>query len=148
MAQAKNGDTVKVHYTGKLEDESVFVSNMDGDPLKFTLGKDKILMSFQNVIVGMKPGESKSVKIPAEKAYGPHRKELVHKVARNLLRKDLKPEVGKQLEFKKKNGEKVVFTVLDISESSVTIDANHPLAGKDLTFDVILEEIVLPLDCK
>ena len=142
MVQAKNGDTVKIHYTGKLENGSVFANNMDNVPLQFTLGKDKIFMGFQEAIVNMKPGESKKVKIPAEKAYGPHSKEMVHEVARNLLRDDLKPEVGKQLEFKKKNGEKVIVTVLDVSESSVTIDANHPLAGEDLTFDIILEEIV------
>ncbi len=142
MAKAKNGDIVKVHYTGKLEDGSIFASNIESLPLEFTLGKDKIFTSFQNVIVGMKPGESKSVKIPAEKAYGLHRKEMVLKIARDQLRKDLKPEAGKQLEFKKKNGEKVVVSVLDVSESSVTIDTNHPLAGKDLTFDIILEEIV------
>ena len=142
MAQVKNGDTVKVRYVGKLEDGSVFASNMDSEPLQFTLGKNIMFTSFQNTIVGMKPGESKKVKIPAEKAYGPRRKELVHEVARNQFREDLKPEVGKQLEFKKKNGEKVVVTVLDVSESIVTIDANHPLAGKDLTFDILLEEII------
>ena len=142
MVKAKNGDTVKVHYTGKLKDESVFSSNMDSAPLQFTLGKDRILIGLQEAIVNMKPGESKKVKIPAEKAYGPHLKELVHKVGRIQLREDLKPEVGKRLEFNKKTGEKVVVTVLDVSESNVTIDANHPLAGKDLTFDIILQEIV------
>ena len=138
----KEKDFVEISYTGKLKDESVFSSNMDSAPLQFTLGEDRILIGLQEAIVDMKPGESKKVKIPAEKAYGPHLKELVHKVGRNLLREDLKPEVGKRLEFNKKTGEKVVVTVLDVSESNVTIDANHPLAGKDLTFDILLEEIV------
>ena len=142
MTQAKKGDTVKVHYKGKLNDGSVFSSNMESAPLQFILGKDKFFTNFQNAIIGMKPGESKSVKIPAEQAYGPYRKELVHEVSRNLLREDLKPEVGKQLKFKKKNGESVIVTVLEVSESNVIMDANHPLAGKDITFDILLEEIV------
>ena len=142
MAQAKNGDTVKVYYFGKLEDGSVFASNMDSAPLQFTLGKDKVIMGLQEAIIGMKPGESKTAIIPADKAFGPYHKELVHEVYCNQLREDLKPDVGEQLEFKNKNGESFVVTVLDVKKSSVTLDANHPLAGKDLTFDVILEEIV------
>ena len=142
MTQAKNGDTVKVHYKGKLDDGSVFASTTDSTPLQFILGKDKVLIGLQQAIIGMKPGESKTAKIPEDKAFGPYNKEMVHEVARNQLREDLIPEVGKQLEFIKKNGEKVVVTVLDVSKSIVTIDTNHPLAGKDLTFDILLEEIV------
>ena len=147
MSLAKNGDTVKVHYVGKLKDGSVFSSNMDNTPLQFKLGKDKILnvgiyMNLQETVVGMKPGESKTVVVPTDKAFGPHHKEMIHEVQRNLFRDDLKPETGEQLEFKKKNGDTVVITVLDVTESSVTIDTNHPLAGKDLTFEILLEEII------
>jgi peptidylprolyl isomerase len=142
MAQAKNGDTVKVHYTGKLEDGTVFDTSIERDPLQFTIGEGRVIPGFEQTVVGMNPGESKTTKIPADKAYGPHRKEMVLVVDRNQFPVDLKPKVGQQLQSRQADGGAMRVTVTDVSESSVTLDANHPLAGKDLTFDVRLVEIV------
>ena len=142
MTEAKNGDTVKVHYTGKLDDGAVFDTSTNRDPLQFTIGKDQVIPGFEQTIIGMNPGKSKTTKIPADKAYGPHRKEMVLVVDRNQLPVDLKPEVGQQLQNRQADGRTIRVTITEVSESSVTLDANHPLAGKDLTFDVQLVEIV------
>jgi len=142
MAQAKLGDTVKVHYTGKLEDGTVFDTSTDSDPLQFTIGEGQIIPGFEQAVVRMNPGESKTIKVPVDEAYGPHREEMVLVVNRNQLPADLIPEIGQQLQSRQPDGQTIVVTVTDISESSVTVDANHPLAGKDLTFDIQLIEIV------
>ena len=142
MAQAKNGDAVKVHYTGKLDDGIVFDTSMNRDPLQFTIGKGRLIPSFEQAVVGMSPGDSRTTTIPANEAYGPRREELVMVVERNQLPADLKPEVGQQLQLNRPDGQTFVVTVGDVAESSVTLDANHVLAGKDLTFDIQLTEIV------
>lgn len=142
MAQAKHGDTVKVHYTGKLDDGTVFDTSVDRDPLQFTIGEGQIIPSFEQAVLGMNPGESKTIKIPTDEAYGTHREEMVMVVDRNQLPADLNPEVGQQLQSRQPGGRTIVVTVTDVSESSVTVDANHPLAGKDLNFDIQLIEIV------
>ena len=141
MAQAKKGDTVKVHYTGKLEDGTVFDTSIERDPLQFTIGEGQVIPGFEQAVVGMNPGESKTTKVPADKAYGPHRKEMVLAVDRNQFPVDLKPKIGQQLQSRQADGRTIRVTVTDVSESSVTLDANHPLAGKDLTFDIQLVEI-------
>jgi FKBP-type peptidyl-prolyl cis-trans isomerase 2 len=142
MAQAKMGDTVKVHYTGKLEDGTVFDTSIDRDPLQFTIGEGELIPGFEQAVVGMNPGESKTTKVPADKAYGPHREEMVLVVDRNQFPVDLQPKVDQRLQIRQEDGRIIVVTVTDVSESSVTLDANHPLAGKDLTFDIRLIEIV------
>jgi peptidylprolyl isomerase len=142
MANAKNGDTVKVHYTGKLEDGTVFDSSVDREPLQFTLGRGEVIPGFEEVVVGMQPDESKSATLPADKAYGPHRPEMVVTVEKERFPDDLEPEVGQQLQMRQAEGQTIVVAVTEVSESSVTLDANHPLAGKDLTFDIQLVEIV------
>jgi FKBP-type peptidyl-prolyl cis-trans isomerase 2 len=142
MAQVKHGDTVKVHYTGKLEDGKVFDSSIDGDPLQFSIGKGQVIQGLEEAVVGMNPGESKTASIPADKAYGPHRKEKVMEVDRDRFPEGLKPEPGQKLEVRHADGRKTAVTVTGVSESKVTLDANHPLAGKDLTFDIQLQEIV------
>ena len=142
MAQAKHGDTVKVHYTGKLEDGTVFDTSINRDPLQFTIGEGQIIPGFEQAVVGMNPGESKTTKVPADKAYGSHHKEEVLVVDRNQFPVDLKPEIGQKLQIRRTDGQTIVVTVTDVSESSVTLDANHPLAGKDLTFDIQLVELV------
>ena len=142
MAQAKYGDTVKVHYTGKLDDGTVFDASVNGDPLQFTIGSGQIIPGFEQAVVGMNPGESKTVKIPAEDAYGQRREDLVLEVEKSQLPEGLKPEVGLQLQSRQPDGRIIVLTIADISESHVTLDANHPLAGKDLTFDIQLVEII------
>jgi peptidylprolyl isomerase len=142
MAQANHGDTVKVHYTGKLKDGTVFDTSVDHDPLQFTIGEGQIISGFEQAVVGMNPGESKTIKVPTDEAYGPHREEMVLVVDRNQLPVDLIPEVGQQLQSSQPDGQTIVVTVTDVSESSVKLDANHPLAGKDLIFDIQLVEII------
>ena len=143
MAQAKTGDTVKVHYTGKLEDDTVFDTSANRDPLQFTMGEGQLIPGFEQAVVGMNPGESKTINVPADEAYGPHHKEMIMEVPRNQFPVDLELEVDQQLQMvNQADGRKLIATVIDVSESDVTLDANHPLAGKDLTFDIQLMEIV------
>jgi len=142
MAQAKHGDTVKVHYTGKLEDGTIFDSSIKRDPLQFKIGVGQVISGFEQAVVGMSPGESKNTKVPSDKAYGSYRKEMVMAVDRDKFPANIKPEVGQQYQIPQEGDRKTVVTVTDVSESSVTLDANHPLAGKDLTFDIQLIEIV------
>jgi peptidylprolyl isomerase len=141
MAQAKYGDTVKVHYTGKLDDGTIFDSSIHRDPLQFTIGDGHIIPGFEQAVVGMHPGESRTTVIPADEAYGPYHEEMVLIIDRNLLPADMKPTIGMQLQMSQANGQRVVVMITDVSESSVTLDANHPLAGEDLTFDIQLIEI-------
>ncbi|HUT68296.1 MAG TPA: peptidylprolyl isomerase [Dehalococcoidales bacterium] len=141
MAQAKTGDTVKVHYTGKLDDGTVFDTSAEGEPLEFSIGEGRIIPDFEQAVVGMKPGESKSIQIASENAYGPHRKEMVMVVDRKDIPEGLDPKVNQRLQVQQSNGQPFVVTVTDASETSVTLDGNHPLAGQDLTFDIQLTEI-------
>jgi len=134
MGKAKNGDKVKVHYTGKFEDGKVFDSSIEREPLEFTIGKGQVIQGFEEAVEGMNPGESKSAEISAEKAYGPHRKEMVTAVKRNRFPADI--------QLHQADGKTIRVTVTNVSESEVTLDANHPLAGKNLTFDIKLVEIV------
>lgn len=138
MAQAKYGDVVKVHYTGKLDDGTVFDSSTDRDPLEFTIGNGEIIPGFEQAVIGMKPGETKTIKIPSDEAYGPHHEEMVLEIDRNEFPADLNLRAGLQLQMGQDDGRAIPVMVIDISESSVTLDANHPLAGKDLTFDIRL----------
>ena len=138
---AKTGDTVRVHYTGTLEDGSEFESSVGGDPLEFTLGQGEMMPGFEDAVMGMKVGESRTVTIPADEAYGPYRDELVFEVDRTELPADLEPEVGDQL-YIQSGGTQIPVTVIEVSESTITIDANHSLAGKDLTFEIELVEIL------
>lgn len=142
MAQAKNGDTVKIHYTGKLENETVFDSSVDHEPLEFTLGEGKIIPGFEEAVIGMSPGESKTVRIAPDKAYGPHRRDLVADIDRNQVPDTVKLEVGKGVHLRQHDGGVIQAQVTQMSETNVTLDANHPLAGKELTFAIELVEIV------
>ena len=142
MEQVKHGDTVKIHYTGKLEDGTIFDTSAKRDPLQFKIGAGQVISGFEQAVVGMNPSKSKTVKVPADKAYGPHREEMVLVVDRNKIPKNLKLELGQELQIPQEDGQKTIVAVTNISESSVTLDANHPLAGKDLTFDIQLIEIL------
>lgn len=142
MVHAKGGDTVNIHYTGRLDDGSVFKTSRGDKPLKFKIGKSRLIPAFQETVVGMKPGELRTVKIVASEAYGPRREEMVVAVARNKFPENIKPYVGLELDVHQQNGEIFAAKVVDVSEGSVTLDANHPLAGKDLTFDIQLVEII------
>ena len=141
MTQAKRGDTVKIHYTGRLEDTTTFETSAEHDPLQFTLGEGKMIPGFEKAVIGMKPGESKTVKVPADKAYGPYRKDLTIEVGREKIPPNLKAEVGHPLRIRLADGKTTMVKVIELSESTITLDGNHPLAGEDLTFDIQLIEI-------
>ncbi len=142
MTEARSGDTVKVHYTGKLEDGTVFDTSAEREPLEFKIGEGQLITDFEQAVVGMEPGESKTVMITSGDAYGPHRDEMVLKVARKDMPEGLDPQVDQRLQVRHDDGNAFVVTVTAVSEESVTLDGNHPLAGKDLTFDIQLMEIV------
>jgi peptidylprolyl isomerase len=141
MAQAEIGDTVKIHFTGKLEDGTVFGSTANREPLEFELGEGRIIPGIEKAVEGMNVGESKTVNVPPEQAYGQHRAELVQEVSRDRFPKGVEPQVGQQFEIPQQEGRPTAVKVVDVSESTVTLDANHPLAGRDLTFDLELLEI-------
>ena len=142
MAQAKHGDTVRVHYTGKLADGKVFEASVENQPLQFTIGEDQVFTDLEQAVVGMTMGESKTIKITAVNAYGPYRGELVFVLDRDRFPENLQPEAGQDLLIREGNDPALRVTVVDVSESSVTLDANHPLAGKDLTIDIYLVGII------
>lgn len=142
MAAAKKGDKVKVHYTGRLEDGTVFDTSAERGPYEFTIGQSKIVPGFAEAVIGMNPGQSKTVEIPAKKAYGLHRKDMIAVIERSKLPAHLNPEIGQRLRIDQADGQKIPATVIEVSDSTVTLDANHPLAGKDLVFDIELLEIV------
>jgi len=138
---ASDGDTVRVHYTGTLEDGTTFDTSVGREPLEFTLGAGKMIPGFEKAIYGLKVGKSKTVTIPAEEAYGPHRDDLVIVVEREQLPANLDPKVDQQLQMQQTDGRTATVIVTDVSETTITVDANHPLAGKDLTFEIELVEI-------
>ena len=142
MAQVEDGDTVMVHYTGKLDDGTVFDTTTNRDPLQFMIGEGQIIPRFEQAMIGMETGEAKIIEISADEAYGPHHEELVLTVGREVFSEDTQPEVGQQFEVRRPDSQSVVAMVIDVTESNATLDANHPLAGKDLIFDVQLMEIV------
>jgi peptidylprolyl isomerase len=132
MVQAKIGDTVKVHYTGRLDDGSTFDTSMHCDPLEFTLGDGELIPGFEKAVLGMNPGDTKTATIPAEQAYGAHRPEMVIEVDRQHLPPTLQPYVGQRLQMTQQDGTPVPVLVMAVTDAQVTLDANHPLAGKDL----------------
>jgi len=140
-ARAKDGDTVKVQYTGTLEDGSIFDTSVGGEPIEFTLGQGQLIPGFEKAVIGMKVGESKTVNIPVDDAYGPYRDDLVAVVGRENLPEGMNPVVGQQLQITQADGSAIVVTVIKVSETTITIDANHPLVGKKLTFEITLVEI-------
>ncbi|NLE29734.1 MAG: peptidylprolyl isomerase [Phycisphaerae bacterium] len=141
MTQAKEGNTVKVHYTGKLEDGTIFDSSRDSEPLEFTLGAGQIIPGFEQAVIGMDIGDSKTVTIVPEQGYGNHMDEMVMSVKRDQLPPDLDPKVGLQLQSQQRNGQIVTFIITEVNESAITVDANHPLAGKTLIFDIELLDV-------
>ncbi|MDY6960203.1 MAG: peptidylprolyl isomerase, partial [Halobacteriota archaeon] len=137
---AKNGDRVKVHYTGTLDDGTVFDSSRGREPLSFTVGDGSMIQGFDKAVNGMALGEKNTVTIPAEEAYGPYREDLVLKVNRSELPEGLEPEVGNTLPLQQ-NGYIIEVPIKEVTESHVTLDMNHMLAGEDLTFTIELVEI-------
>lgn len=142
MAQAKEGDTVRVHYTGRLDDGAEFDSSRGRDPLEFTIGEDEVISGFEQAVVGMNAGDEKTTTIAADNAYGPRDEKKVMVVDRDELPEDMPVKVNDRLRVRQPDGETFVVTVTDVTDATVTLDANHPLAGRDLTFDIQLVEIV------
>lgn len=141
MPQALKGNTVKVHYTGTLDDGSTFDSSRGREPLEFTLGEGQIIPGFENGILGMECGEIRKLDIEPADAYGDHVDDLVQAVERDKIPEDIDVSVGARLEVQMQNGESTVVTVIDSDDDSVTMDGNHPLAGETLHFEVELVEI-------
>ncbi len=141
MAQAKTGDQVKVHFTGKLDDGTVFATSAEAGPIEFALGDGNVLPAIEQAVAGMQPGETKTVHIPSDQAYGPSHSELKQEILKDDLPDDLDPQVGQQLRVDQPDGEPVIVSVADVSDTTVTLDGNHPLAGEDLTFDLELVDV-------
>ncbi|HET8752832.1 MAG TPA: peptidylprolyl isomerase [Salinimicrobium sp.] len=141
MSQVKENDTVKVHYTGKLKDGQVFDSSLEREPLEFTMGKGQLIPGFEKGILDMKVNEKKTVEIPAEEAYGAPRQELIQEVKKDQLPEEIKPEVGMGLVSKNPDGQEMNLVVSEVKEDTIVVDGNHPLAGKDLVFDLEVVEI-------
>jgi peptidylprolyl isomerase len=141
MTQAKSGDTVRIHYTGKLSDGTEFDSSSGREPLEFSLGAGQVIPGFDNAVDGMSVGESKTVTIPPEQAYGQKHEQLVQDVPKSALPDDIKPEVGMRLQSQTPDGQTLHLVVTEVEAEKITVDGNHPLAGEDLTFDIELVEI-------
>ncbi|MBP0482568.1 FKBP-type peptidyl-prolyl cis-trans isomerase [Sagittula salina] len=141
MTQVKTGDTVRLHYTGTLSDGSTFDSSAGRDPLEFTVGSGQIIPGLDNAIPGMTVGDTKKVEIPAAEAYGDPDPQALQTVPRADIPAEIPLEIGTQLQVQTQNGQVIPVNVQEITEETVTLDANHPLAGKDLTFDIELVAI-------
>jgi len=142
VEQAKNGDIVKVHYTGKFDDDIIFDTSEGREPLQFKIGENTVIPGFEQAVVGMNPGDVKTVKLASEEAYGPHRDELVMDVPREKVPPAVNPKMGDILQVQLSNGQMSYALVTEVNEETLVLDANHPLAGRDLVFDIQLLEIV------
>ena len=142
MASAKTGDTVRVHYTGTLADGTVFDTSRDREPLEFTIGQNMVIPGFENGIVGMNEGDSKAISIPAGEAYGVYNEQLVAVVPRSQVPPEMELSLGMILQVRSPEGSLARAIVREITETEVTLDLNHPLAGQDLVFEVGLVKIV------
>lgn len=142
MAGAKAGDTVRIHYTGRLPDGSEFDSSLGREPLQFELGAGEIIPGLENGIYGLEVGASETVTVPFAEAYGPRQDDAVQEVDRSQIPSHIDLNIGGQLQAVDDSGNVMIFTVIAFSDETVTLDANHPLAGKDLIFDIELVEIV------
>jgi peptidylprolyl isomerase len=163
MAQAKKGDKVRINFTGKLEDGSIIETTLEAEdcctdddcgaecgddcgcehgPMELTIGEEEFFPMVEDALIGMAPGETKTVKIPAAEAFGEYDAEAVFEVERHLLPEDMNPEVGDELILTGEDEEELEVTVVEVNEKAITFDANHPLAGEDLTYEVELVEIL------
>lgn len=138
MAQAKAGDQVSLHYTGTLNDGTVFDSSKGREPLEFTLGANQVIPGFDQAVMGMSPGDTRTVHIPVDQAYGPRRDDMILEVSPQEFPPDVEPRVGDRLQIRQANGASFQVTVSDVREDAVTLDGNHPLAGEDLNFEIEL----------
>jgi peptidylprolyl isomerase len=142
MAKVKEGDTIRIHYVGKLEDGTVFDSSEGGASLEIKLGQGEFIKGLEEGVIGMGPGETKSIFMTADKAYGPHVREKVFEFHKDRAPQDFNPEIGQQYQMYRADGMPIVVKVMEKTETGYVMDCNHPLAGKNLIFEVTLEEIV------
>jgi len=140
VAQAKEGDTVRVHYTGKLDDGTVFDSSAGSDPIEFVIGEQQVIPGFEDGVTGMNVGDAKTIYIPFDQAYGPRYDEMILSVPREQF-PGTSPEIGQALELHQPDGQALTVMISEVTDTVVTLDANHPLAGENLTFDIQLAEI-------
>lgn len=141
MSIIKNGDTVKVHYTGTLENGEVFDSSLSREPLEFTLGQGQLIPGFEKAVIGLKVGDTTKAEIPSAEAYGERNPQMEVQVQKDQLPEGMEPEVGMQLQLNQPDGQAIPVQITKVEGEEVTIDANHPLAGKDLTFNIEVVEI-------
>jgi peptidylprolyl isomerase len=141
MTQAKQGDKVKVHYQGSLNDGTVFDSSYEREPLEFTLGQGQIIPGFEDAVEGMTPGENKKVTVEPDQGYGQYFEENQVELDRSNLPEDLNPEIGMLLQVTDANNQTHHVKVIGLTDETITLDANHPLAGQDLNFDIELVEV-------
>ena len=141
MTEVKENDTVKVHYTGKLADGQVFDSSREREPIEFTMGQGQIIPGFEKGLLNMKVNEKKTIEIPSDEAYGEPRQDLIQEVDKSQLPPEVKPEPGMGLVSKSPDGREMNLVVKEVKDDSIVVDGNHPLAGKDLTFDLEVVEI-------
>ena len=142
MAKAKIGDTVKVHFEGCLEDGTIFGSTMDEEPFEFTIGQKHMLAGFENAVIGMQKGDTKTITLAPEEAYGSYKNELVHVMDKSSFPQEIQLEIGKRLRVRTQEGKYAIVTVKDVTEDNIVIDENDPLAGKPLVFKIELVEIL------
>ena len=140
LSKVKDGDTVKVHYTGTLKDGSVFDTSAEREPLEFKLGEGQLIPGFEKAVIGLSEGEKTNVDIPSDEAYGEPREDLLINVPKDQLPDDVEPEVGMQLQVNQPDGNAVPVRITEVGDEELTLDANHPLAGKDLSFEIELVE--------
>jgi peptidylprolyl isomerase len=141
MAAAKSGDSVKIHYTGTLDDGTTFDSSEGREPLEFTLGSGQVIVGFDEAVTGMEVGDKKTVTIPADKAYGERNEEMVITAPREQVPPDINPEVGQQLQMAGPDNQPIIVKITEVTDEHIILDANPPLAGKDLTFALELVSI-------
>jgi peptidylprolyl isomerase len=141
MVHAKSGDAVRVHYNGFLDDGTLFGSSRGEKPVEFTIGEEKLIPGFESAVIDMEEGDTKTVIIPPEDGFGKHREDLVKAVSKSRIPSHIKTEVGKVLVFRVDDNDNVKATVREVTENEVIIDANHPFAGEELTFEIELLEI-------